>query len=43
MYPAVCSNCGRDTMVPFEPTGDKPVYCRECYQQLRPPRDSRRW
>ncbi|PIV69323.1 MAG: hypothetical protein COS08_04905, partial [Euryarchaeota archaeon CG01_land_8_20_14_3_00_38_12] len=24
--------------VPFEPSGDRPVYCRECYQKHRPPR-----
>ena len=35
MYPAVCSSCGRDTEVPFEPRGDKPVYCRECFQERR--------
>lgn len=32
MFPAVCSACGKETTVPFQPTGDKPVYCRECYQ-----------
>ncbi len=32
MFPAVCSNCGKDTEVPFQPRGDKPVYCRECFQ-----------
>ncbi len=32
MFPAVCSECGRETMVPFRPTGDKPVYCRDCFQ-----------
>ncbi|MDA8442910.1 MAG: zinc-ribbon domain containing protein [Peptococcaceae bacterium] len=32
MYPAVCSDCGKETTVPFQPTGDKPVYCRECFQ-----------
>ena len=32
MYPAVCSNCGKDTEVPFQPRGDKPVYCRDCFQ-----------
>lgn len=31
MYPAVCASCGVDTMVPFQPTGDKPVYCRDCF------------
>lgn len=31
MYPAVCASCGKDTMVPFQPSGEKPVYCRDCY------------
>ena len=36
MYPAICSNCGKDTEVPFMPRSDKPVYCRECFQERRP-------
>ncbi len=32
MYPAVCAACGKDTMVPFQPSGDKPVYCRDCFK-----------
>jgi CxxC-x17-CxxC domain-containing protein len=35
MYPAVCSQCGKETEVPFEPRNDKPVYCRECFQDRR--------
>ncbi|CAN5573770.1 zinc-ribbon domain containing protein [soil metagenome] len=35
MHPAVCSNCGKETEVPFVPTMDKPVYCRECFQERR--------
>jgi CxxC-x17-CxxC domain-containing protein len=31
MYPAVCSNCGRDTEVPFMPTSGRPVLCRDCF------------
>lgn len=31
MFSAVCSACGKETTVPFQPTGDKPVYCRDCY------------
>jgi len=31
MFPAICATCGKETMVPFRPSGDKPVYCRECY------------
>lgn len=32
LYDAVCSNCGVQTQVPFQPNGSKPVYCRTCYQ-----------
>ena len=35
MFPAVCAECGQDTQVPFEPRGDKPVYCSECYSKIR--------
>ena len=31
-YPAVCSECGQETEVPFAPTPGKPVYCRDCFQ-----------
>jgi len=31
MYPATCSNCGRDTEVPFMPTAGRPVLCRDCF------------
>jgi CxxC-x17-CxxC domain-containing protein len=32
MYSATCASCGKEALVPFEPRGDKPVYCAECYQ-----------
>jgi CxxC-x17-CxxC domain-containing protein len=35
MFPAVCSRCGKDTQVPFQPTSGKPVYCSECFQLER--------
>ncbi len=35
MFPVVCADCGKDTEVPFEPRGDKPVYCRECFSKQR--------
>ncbi len=38
MFPAVCAECGKDTQVPFEPRGDKPVYCSDCYRKMRPSR-----
>ncbi|MDR3542814.1 MAG: zinc-ribbon domain containing protein [Desulfosporosinus sp.] len=31
MFPAICAECGKETAVPFQPSGDKPVYCRECF------------
>ena len=30
-YPAVCAQCGKDTIVPFEPRSGRPVYCRDCF------------
>ncbi|MBI2941892.1 MAG: zinc-ribbon domain containing protein [Chloroflexi bacterium] len=42
MYPAVCAECGRETQVPFQPSGDKPVYCSDCFESRRSrSRDSR--
>jgi CxxC-x17-CxxC domain-containing protein len=35
MYPAVCAQCGKATEVPFQPRGDRPVYCSDCYQAQR--------
>lgn len=35
MYPAVCAQCGKETEVPFQPRGDKPVYCSDCYKSLK--------
>ena len=37
MYPAVCANCGKDTQVPFQPRGDRPVYCSDCFRQVAQP------
>ena len=31
MYPATCSQCGRETEVPFPPTAGRAVLCRECF------------
>src|ERR1041385_5622680 len=32
MHPATCASCGKQTEVPFKPSGSRPVYCRECFQ-----------
>lgn len=31
MFTAVCASCGNSCTVPFQPTGEKPVYCRDCF------------
>ncbi|HUT67914.1 MAG TPA: CxxC-x17-CxxC domain-containing protein [Dehalococcoidales bacterium] len=35
MFPAVCSDCGKSTSVPFEPRQGRPVYCSDCYRKVR--------
>lgn len=34
-YPATCARCGMTTQVPFRPSEDRPVYCRECYESQK--------
>jgi CxxC-x17-CxxC domain-containing protein len=33
MHPAVCASCGAETEVPFKPSGDRPVYCFDCFSK----------
>ncbi len=35
MFTATCAECGKEAQVPFEPRGDKPVYCSDCYRKVR--------
>jgi CxxC-x17-CxxC domain-containing protein len=35
MFEAVCTQCGGLAQVPFQPRGDKPVYCSSCFEQQR--------
>ena len=31
-----CSDCGEEiTELPFEPSPDRPIYCRECWRKQR--------
>lgn len=32
MFKATCTKCGQVAEVPFRPSPDRPVYCKECYQ-----------
>ena len=38
MYSVVCADCGQQTEVPFQPRGDRPVYCRDCFAKHAPAR-----
>jgi CxxC-x17-CxxC domain-containing protein len=35
MFEATCSSCGGVARVPFQPSGEKPVYCSNCFQSQR--------
>jgi CxxC-x17-CxxC domain-containing protein len=34
-YTVACSSCGGEARVPFQPRGDKPVYCSDCFSKQR--------
>lgn len=36
VYTAVCSNCGIECQVPFQPKADKPIYCQKCWPNCKP-------
>jgi len=35
MFDAVCTKCGARTQVPFRPREDRPVYCQDCFREVR--------
>ncbi|MBI3627892.1 MAG: hypothetical protein HY220_04105 [Candidatus Sungbacteria bacterium] len=41
-FAATCSKCGKDTTVPFQPTAGRPVYCFDCFKEVRGDRPPRR-
>jgi len=36
MFDAKCADCGNECQIPFKPKDDRPVYCRECFQNHKP-------
>jgi CxxC-x17-CxxC domain-containing protein len=38
VMPAECATCGKLTTVPFYPSQGRPVYCRDCYQEMKAPK-----
>ncbi len=43
LHQATCASCGKTCEVPFRPTGDRPVYCRDCFnnpdREFAPPKN----
>ena len=35
LFPATCSTCGKGCEVPFRPSGDRPIFCRDCFGEKR--------
>ena len=35
LFSVTCASCGKPAQVPFKPSGNRPVYCRDCYMQQR--------
>ncbi|MBI4492289.1 MAG: zinc-ribbon domain containing protein [Chloroflexi bacterium] len=35
MFSVTCSSCGNEARVPFQPRGDKPVYCSDCFSKQK--------
>lgn len=33
MHDAICAECNKETQVPFAPSGNRPVYCRDCFSK----------
>jgi outer membrane protein insertion porin family len=38
-FTVVCSECGGEAKVTFQPSPERPVYCSECFAKRRQPRD----
>ncbi len=35
LYKAICADCNKECEVPFRPSQDRPVYCRECFSKRK--------
>ncbi len=35
MHKATCADCNKETEVPFKPSGDRPVYCKDCFSKRK--------
>lgn len=37
MYSAVCADCRKECSIPFKPSGERPVYCKDCFSRRKNP------
>lgn len=35
MHKTVCSECKKDCEVPFKPSGDRPIFCKDCFSKRK--------
>ena len=35
MHKATCADCKKECEVPFKPSGDRPIYCKECFSKRK--------
>lgn len=35
MYKVICADCNKDCTIPFKPSGDRPVYCQDCFSRRK--------
>jgi CxxC-x17-CxxC domain-containing protein len=35
LFKVICAECGQECEVPFKPSGDRPVYCKECFSKRK--------
>src|SRR3989338_1601409 len=35
MHKAICADCNKECAVPFRPSQDRPVYCRDCFSKRK--------
>lgn len=34
-YTAICADCKKECTIPFKPSGDRPVYCQDCFSRRK--------
>ena len=35
MHKAICADCKKECSLPFKPSGDRPVYCQDCFSRRK--------